>query len=128
MQQQPSSILLALGALAALRAYSPHLHHAGCSAKGARVLGAGCRCSHWVHRPLLPIRTTGTLTYQISPHKPHVMQVQLDEQQYPGEEGRAVWDQSLHGPGQREAFEVRRLGSTSTSAKVGACVRAYMCV
>ena len=45
-------------------------------------------------------------------------QVHLDPADYPGPESKAVWDRSLHGAVGRDAFELKRVGSKPTTAKV----------
>ncbi|PNW77717.1 hypothetical protein CHLRE_10g448700v5 [Chlamydomonas reinhardtii] len=46
------------------------------------------------------------------------MEVHLDPELYPGEQGRIVWDKAAHTGLHREAVEVRRLGGRSCKATV----------
>ncbi|KAG2449612.1 hypothetical protein HYH02_005145 [Chlamydomonas schloesseri] len=46
------------------------------------------------------------------------MEVHLDPEQFPGEQGRIVWDKAAHTGLHREAVEVRRLGGRSCKATV----------
>ncbi len=45
-------------------------------------------------------------------------QVQLDPQQYPGPEGRVLWEKSRHDREHRDSFEIRRRGSQPCQATI----------
>ncbi|GAB4817018.1 hypothetical protein N2152v2_004064 [Parachlorella kessleri] len=46
------------------------------------------------------------------------LQVQLDPQQYPGPEGRVLWEKSRHDREHRDSFEIRRRGSQPCQATI----------
>ncbi|PSC67860.1 SWI SNF complex component SNF12-like protein [Micractinium conductrix] len=46
------------------------------------------------------------------------IEVTLDPAQYPGEQGRVVWDKARHEREHREAITVRRLGSAAVEASI----------